>query len=271
MVLETGTFNPHLMKDPMLAYRPWGYQKGPNYGFSNTKAMVLNRDNYTCQHCKGKHKDSHLEVHHIVYRSQGGGDDPENLITLCHTCHTGVHKGIIKLRISGKKKGFLKYATQMNSIRCQLLKSYPDATETFGYITKENRQLLGVPKEHYYDACTIASGGNPFVVNTLLYRKKCIPAGDFQQTKGVRSEQKITTGKILGFRKVDKVSYLGSAYFIKGRMSSGYVILMDLDGNKTDFSQMPKGYKTPKLSNLTRREARSTWMTIPVAVTQNTA
>lgn len=46
---------------------------------------------------------------------------------------------------------------------------------------------------------------------------------------------------------------------------------MDLDGNKTDFSQMPKGYKTPKLSNLTRREARSTWMTIPVAVTQNTA
>lgn len=271
MVLETGTFNPHLMKDPMLAYRPWGYQKGPNYGFGNTKAMVLNRDNYTCQHCKGKHKDSHLEVHHIVYRSQGGSDAPENLITLCHTCHTGVHKSIIKLQISGKKKGSLKYATQMNSIRCQLLKSYPDAIETFGYITKENRQLLGVPKEHYYDACTIASGGDPFVVNTLLYRKRCIPAGDFQQTKGVRSEQKITTGKILGFRKFDKVSYMGSVYFIKGRMSSGYAVLMDLDGNKADFSQMPKGFRTPKLSNLTRLEARPTWMTIPVVVTQNTA
>lgn len=271
LVLETGTFDPHLMKDPTLAYRPWGYQKGPNYGFSNTKAMVLNRDNYTCQHCKGKHKDSHLEVHHIVYRSQGGSDAPENLITLCHTCHTGVHKGIINFRISGKKKGSLKYATQMNSIRCQLLNKYPDAIETFGYITKENRQLLGVPKEHYYDACTIASGGDPFVVNTLLYRKRCIPAGDFQQTKGVRSEQKITTGKILGFRKFDKVNYMGSVYFIKGRMSSGYAVLMDLDGNKADFSQMPKGFKTPKLSNLTRLEARSTWMTIPVAVTQNTA
>ena len=67
LVLETATFDTHLMKNPTMN-RHWGYQKGPNYGFENTKAMVLNRDNYKCQFCKGKHKDSKLEVHHIVFR-----------------------------------------------------------------------------------------------------------------------------------------------------------------------------------------------------------
>ena len=28
LVLETGQFDPHLMKNPELKYRPWGYQKG---------------------------------------------------------------------------------------------------------------------------------------------------------------------------------------------------------------------------------------------------
>jgi 5-methylcytosine-specific restriction endonuclease McrA len=32
-------------------------------------------------------------VHHIVKRSQGGGDHMENLITLCTHCHTAAHDG----------------------------------------------------------------------------------------------------------------------------------------------------------------------------------
>lgn len=274
MVFETGQFDPHLMKNPSLVdpkIRHWGYQKGPNYGFENTKAMVLNRDNYTCQCCRGKRKDSKLEVHHIVYRSNGGSDEEGNLTTLCHTCHKAVHSGKITLKLNGKQKGALKYATQMNSIRKQLLRLYPEAVETFGYITKANRLNLGIDKEHYYDACVIATQGQPFTVKCNLYRKKCVPAGDFQQTKGVRSEKPIVTGKIRGFRKFDKVKYFEKDYFIKGRMSTGYAILMDLDGNKADFSTMPKGYKTPKMVNLERVRARSTWMITTVEVTQNIA
>lgn len=69
LVLETGTFDMHLMKNSMLhneKYRHWGYQKGLNYGFANTKAKVLNRDNYTCQCCKGKKKSNRLEIHHVI-------------------------------------------------------------------------------------------------------------------------------------------------------------------------------------------------------------
>lgn len=269
MVFETGQFDMHLMKNPALAnpkVKYWGYQKGANYGFENTKAMVLNRDNYTCRYCKGKHKDSKLEVHHIVFRSHGGSDEESNLITLCHTCHKDLHSRKINLKLNGKSKGTLRYATQMNSIRTQLFKLYPNAIETFGYITKINRLNIGVNKEHYYDACIIATQGNTFSVKCHLCRKKNVPAGDFQKTKGIRSEQSIPTGKIFGFRKFDKVKYFGKEYFIKGRMSTGYAILMNVDGSKIDFSTMPKGFKIPKLNNCKRIAARSSQMLHVVAI-----
>ena len=264
IILETATFDPHLMKNPMLyneKYRHWGYQKGINYGFANTKAYVLNRDSYTCQYCKGESKDSKLEVHHIIFRSNDGSDEESNLITLCKICHDKLHGGKINLKKIGKAKGQLKHATQMNSIRQQLLKLLPDSEETFGFITKENRQALDLPKEHYIDAVVIASQGDrvKFKTNTILL-KKCVSDGDFQQTKGVRSQQRIPTGKIQGFRKFDKVRYLGKEYFIKGRMSTGYAILMDIQGNKVDFKNAPKGMKTPKLKNMKRVASRKPWL-----------
>ena len=260
LILETGTFDAHLLKNPKLKYNKWGYQKGDNYGFANVKAYVLTRDNYTCQHCKGKSKNNKLEVHHIVYRSNGGGDEQENLITLCSSCHYKLHHNQIKLNLRGKKKSQLKHATQMNSIRVQLLKQL-ECEETFGFITKENRYKMNLPKEHYMDAVAIASQGDKvkFKTNYVLF-KKCVADGDYQQSKGIRSEQKIPTCKINGFRKFDKVEYLGGEYFIKGRMSTGYAILMNIYGEKIDFKDEPKGFKTPKMSNLRRVAGRKSWI-----------
>ncbi len=133
-------------------------------------------------------------------------------------------------------------------------------------LKQDNRLNLGVDKEHYYDACIIATQGNTFNVKCILYKKKCVSDGDFQKTKGIRSEQPIVTDKICGFRKFDKVRYFGNEYFIKGRMSTGYAILMDIDGHKIDFSTMPKGYKTPKLSNCRRITARTSQMLQAVAI-----
>ena len=259
IILETATFDPHALKNPKVLSSKWLYQKGINYGFANTRAYVLNRDSYTCQYCKGKTKDRKLEVHHIIFKRNGGSDEAKNLITLCKTCHDNLHDGNITLK-GGKAKGQLKHATQMNSIRQQLLKIV-DCEETFGFITKEHRQILNLPKEHYMDAVAIASQGNNinFKTNQVLF-KKCVSDGDYQQTKGVRSEQKIPTNKIMGFRKYDKVKYLGREYFIKGRMSSGFAILMDINGTKIDFNNAPKGMKTPKLNNMKRIGSRKTWI-----------
>lgn len=255
VILETGTFDPHALKNPDVLKNKWLYQRGANYGFSNTKAFVLDRDSHTCQHCKGKSKDGKLEVHHIVFRSNGGSDEAENLITLCKTCHDKVHANKIKLN-GGKIKGQLKHATQMNSIRRQLLQLLPDTEETFGYITKEHRYLISLPKEHYFDAVAIASLDNirnngliSVQFQTYLLRKKCISKGDYQQTKGIRSEQSIQTGKIMGFRKFDKVKYMGNEYFIKGRMSMGYAILMNITGDKISLKPIPKFSKMERLSS----------------------
>lgn len=262
IVLEISQFDTHLMKNPSLIsekVKHWGYQKGFNYGWSSRREAILNRDGYTCQICGKKH--TRLEVHHIIFRSKGGTDDESNLITLCEDCHSGIHNGSIVLTKKPKKLN-LKHDTHMSIIRSKLLKVYTDAIETFGFVTKTNRENLNLPKDHFIDACVISAGGKEFVPNDTIYQKRRVSKGDYQLTKGVRGEQRIPVGKIQGFRKFDKVKYFGKEYFIKGRMSSGFAILMDIFDNKIDFSHMPKGYKTPKLSNCDRISARSSCLCI---------
>ena len=268
LILEVGQFDTHKLKNPNV--RGWGYQRGINYGFANSRAHALDRDNYTCQICGAK--NTRLEVHHIKYRSQGGSDDLDNLITLCKDCHHKLHEGKIELKVKGKKKASLKHATQTSIIRCMLLKHYPEAIETFGYVTKANREQSNLSKEHYSDAITIACGCIPEPkILSYLYKKKHVSKGDYQLTKGVRGEIKIPMGKIQGFKKFDKVKYLKKEYFIKGRMSSGYAVLMNIDGSKADFSNIPKGYKTPKLLNLIRMSARSSTLCMKVKIMPNIA
>lgn len=262
LILEVGNFDPHLMKNEGKAFnRHWGYQKGVNYGFANRKAYVLWRDNYTCQQCKKK--NGILNVHHIVYRSQGGSDDESNLITLCADCHHKLHQGKIKLKksISQGKKKALKDATQMNYLKCLLMEHYPKAKITWGFITKENRQYLKLSKEHYFDALVIASNGRKVKVETNQITKIArVAKGDYQLSKGSCSEQRLPKGKVNGFRRFDKVRYFGGVYFIKGRMSNGFCLLQDIEGNKADFSKIDTGFKTPKMSNLIKLSIRRSSM-----------
>ena len=257
LIIEVSQFDTALMKDPSLIsekVKHWGYQQGFNYGYSSRREAILHRDNYTCQ-CCGK-KNCRLEVHHIKFRSNGGTDDEENLITLCEDCHKGVHDGTVVLSKKPKKSKALKYATHMSIIRSWLLKKYPNAIETFGFVTSENRNHLKLEKDHYIDACVIASGGLEIEQLDVIFYKRRVSKGDYKLARGIRGEQKLPTGKIHGFRKFDKVEYLGNEHFIKSRTSSGFVFLMDIFGNMIDFSFMPRGYKTPKLSNCKRISAR---------------
>ena len=263
LIIEISQFDTALIKDPRLInekIKHWGYQQGFNYGYSSRREAILHRDNYTCQ-CCGK-KNCRLEVHHAKFKSNGGTDDEENLLTLCEDCHKGVHAGTVELNKKPKKSKNLKHATHMSIIRSYLLKKYPNAIETFGFVTSENRNHLKLKKDHFIDACVIASGGLKFKELEVIFYKNRVPKGDYQLTKGIRGEQKLPTGKICGFKKFDKVEYLGEKYFIKGRMSSGFAILMNIFGEKVDFSSMPKGMKTPKLANCRRISARSSCLCI---------
>lgn len=261
IVLEVSQFDTALMKNPELInekIRHWGYQQGFNYEYSSRREAVLNRDNYTCQCCGKKHV--RLEVHHIIFRSMGGTDDERNLITLCEKCHKAVHDGILILTKKPKKLN-LKYATHMSIIRSQLLKIYPDAIETFGFVTKENRNNLNLPKRHFIGACVIASGGKKFEQSNWLFRKRRVSRQNRRLCQGVRGEKKLPTGKVLGFKRFDKVKYLREVCFIKARRSGGSFVLMDIDNNTIDFRDRG-GRKEPSYKLLKRVNTRKSVLCI---------
>ena len=52
-------------------------------------ARVLERDGWRCQSCGSMQQ---LQVHHQQFRSHGGDDSEENLITLCDGCHKLLHR-----------------------------------------------------------------------------------------------------------------------------------------------------------------------------------
>jgi hypothetical protein len=53
---------------------------------------VLARDRHRCQ-SPGCGRTRFLEVHHRIARSRGGNNTPENLVTLCGSCHRLWHEG----------------------------------------------------------------------------------------------------------------------------------------------------------------------------------
>lgn len=62
------------------------------------RRRVLRRDDHECQDCGWTHAKHwnpsdprHLEVHHEHPHSEGGSNDPENLVTLCDVCHDERH------------------------------------------------------------------------------------------------------------------------------------------------------------------------------------
>lgn len=59
------------------------------------KAIETARKNF-CQVC-GKYQEKGLHVHHRKTKGSGGSDTEENLVCLCHECHTKVHAGTLKL------------------------------------------------------------------------------------------------------------------------------------------------------------------------------
>lgn len=93
------------------------FQKNKRIKLSKPKMKLLNnevleRDNWTCQNpeCGYTHQ---LDIpHHIIFKSQGGNDSVENLITLCLHCHrTLIHNG--KLFIS-KIDGEITFSKERN-------------------------------------------------------------------------------------------------------------------------------------------------------------
>lgn len=244
ITIEVAQFDTQLLKAKELGLPiPQGtdYQKGEQLGFWNVREYVLFRDGHRCQCCKGKSGDSVLNVHHIESRKIGG-NAPNNLVTLCETCHKKYHKSEIELPPSIKRGSSYKDATFMGIIRKEVYRMSRVVNNaltcpvdiTYGYITKNTRIRCGLPKEHTIDARCIS--GNPMAKsNGTTYLIKPMRRHNRQLHKasilkgGIRKNNQAPK-EVFGFRLMDTVLYNGQVCYVNGRRASGYFSLVDIDG-----------------------------------------
>lgn len=156
LYIEVGKFDTQKMMNPDISNEE--YQNGQCTGYYDVRYFVFARDNYTCQVCKKRNKI--LNTHHIVYKTEGGTDRADNLITVCTDCHTPEnHKvgGILyNWMIKHKKVKQYKEATFMSIVRKRTFEKYPNAIITYGSETSPYRKELGLEKTHYNDAIAIS-------------------------------------------------------------------------------------------------------------------
>lgn len=249
IVVEVASFDIQKIKKPTISGAD--YQQGEQLGFWNVREYVLFRDGYECQCCHGKSKDKILNVHHIESRKTGG-NAPNNLITLCKTCHTRYHKGVVKLPKTIHRGMPFKDATFMGIMRWALYEKlkmiYSDVKLTYGYITKNIRIKNGLPKDHYIDARCISGNLNAISNGNVYYYKKvrCHNRRTHKNTilKGGYRKRNQAPYEVKGFRLYDKVLWKGQKCFIFARRSTGRMDLRLLDGTHVNASV---GYKNLKL------------------------
>ncbi len=241
--VETASFDLQKLKaDLMGLAAPKGaeYRQGEQLGFWNVREYVLSRDGHSCQCCRGRSKDRILNVHHIESRKTGG-DAPNNLITLCETCHKGYHAGTVKLPESFGRGAVFRDAAFMGIMRWEfyqrLKETYPGMVSmTFGYLTKNARIGNGLEKTHAVDARCISGHPNAEPLGYWYYQKK-VRCHNRQLHKaailkgGVRKSNQAPK-EVYGFRLFDRVMYNGQECFIFGRRTSGYFDIRLLDGTK---------------------------------------
>lgn len=253
ITIETASFDIQKIKNPDI--EGVGYQQGEQLGFWNVREYVLFRDGHKCQCCKGKSKDPVLNVHHIESRKTGG-NAPNNLITLCETCHKGYHNGTVTLPKTIHRGMKFNDAAFMGIMRWAFYNKVKETYEpigvmvsmTYGYITKNTRIAHNLPKDHFIDARCISGHPDAISDGTVFYQKKvrCHNRQIHKQKilKGGIRKRNQAPYEVKGFRLYDAVLWKGQKCFIFGCRSTGRMDLRLLDGTHINASV---GYKNLKL------------------------
>ena len=236
IIIEVASFDIQKIKNPDIEGK--GYQEGEQFGFWNVREYVLWRDNHTCQCCKGKSGDNVLNVHHLESRKTGG-NAPNDLITVCETCHDGIHKGEVSLPENIKRGKKFNDATFMGIMRWEvynkLKETYLDVSLTYGYITKNTRITNGLDKSHIVDARCITGCPNVEPCDEIFYMKKVrnhnrqlhkatIGKGGYRKANQAPKE-------LFGYQLYDKIMYNGKECFVWGRRKSGSFLIRTLDNS----------------------------------------
>lgn len=209
----------------------------------NLRIATLMRDGYQCTPC-GK-KNTRLEAHHIVPRSQGGKDTITNLITVCKPCHVKSHQGKKTLDVSGVSGFFDTIAQRTMQGKAYLydeLGQMATVSKVFGYQTSAFRKSLDLPKTHEIDAlcvATLETGERIPLCRENFYGVKFRPRQTRRQyhdlpRKGKGRARYQVNGQLAGFRKGDIVRVKGKwVKQIHSIYSKGYLAFARVKGEPT--------------------------------------
>ena len=233
----------------------WRYQRGPLYGEENVKMYVRARDRYTCVYC-GERFPTRLEVDHIIPRSRGGSMTPDNLVASCHDCNqaksnlTATEFGYPNIQRQVKKS--LAAAAQTQAGKTATIAGLEEIAPvelTYGYITKIDRQELGLPKTHYYDAVAIACRRQEPELLDWYEMCKAVSRGAYQQRRGPHSQYNARLPyEVFGFRQWDKVRLAdGTIGYVKSRRKTGSFRVCDAQGQS-----IKEGITVRKLERIAR-------------------
>ena len=228
---EGASFDIQKLENPEI--QGIGYQQGKLFR-TNMRNFLFARENGICQYCGKKiNVGERIEMHHIIHRAKGGTDKPDNMALLHEKCHHKMHtrNDFAKL----KKNKQYKAESFMNVLRKRLRERYPDAVETFGYITQVKRNELGLPKTHYNDAFVIAGGTTQLLPNPLKLEEHRKNNRSLQkQRKG--SEVNVKQQKRYPIQSGDLVWIGKKRYVSKGSNSYGKQIWIIKDEKKVRIS-----------------------------------
>lgn len=254
VTVEMAQFDAQWIKNPGLTGTD--YQHGPQLGFWNVREYVLFRDGHQCQCCYGKSKDKVLNVHHVQSRKTGN-NSPDNLITLCETCHKAYHAGKVELNL---KRSFhsLRDAAAMNIMRWAVYNRLKAELTvpvriTYGYKTKCVRIENGLEKSHVIDARCVsghhAAKPSGIVWHTRQIRRHNRKTMKSNLLKGGRWKRNQAPYEIKGYRLFDTIRYNSLPAYIHGRRTTGYFVIKDAEGNTLSNSVSCKALELVRHNN----------------------
>ena len=158
-----------------------GYQQGPLYQ-NKLRSFIFSRSSGKCVYCGAKA----TEIDHVVPRANGGTDSTYNLVASCKACNQ--KKSNLSLKVFGKimnrdyshlePKKLPRDASIIQIARNYMVREITklvlDTTTHDAWLTKYNRDSLGLSKQHYYDALSV--GEVPSSFNFLIDKALTISA-----------------------------------------------------------------------------------------------
>lgn len=73
--------------------------------YTKFKAALAARADYRCENPACRVARGPFDVHHVIKRSQGGADRPENCVYLCRVCHAATDEAFARGRLVVTARG----------------------------------------------------------------------------------------------------------------------------------------------------------------------